>query len=389
MRSLAFWWWAYIALIVAAASLRARADGAGFPVHGAEVETLLFGTLPSAWLQAHILHLWPDGLAWASVAVHASWFAVCWFALPVAVTFLAPGRFGSLIRWMIGLYAVALTVFALFPLEPPWMASDDVTRLIAWKTGEIQDSNAFAAMPSLHVALPLVQGLWCLRQGWKVPGLALAAYSGLVAVEVVFSGEHYVMDVLGAIAVAALVAALARIDLARLWSSFSSSISGRDASQGAPRLKPALEPVPLSRQSDRGQVLLELVLVLPVIFIFILLIVDFGIALDRRQIAQNAVREGARYGATGKTIAETKDLTWRQSKGLLTTSNVEVCYVDSDNNGDAGNEGDRVRVDGDFTYEFFVASGSFFGMNLGGWSIDMSPSAESRLEVVVQAAPEC
>jgi hypothetical protein len=244
-------------------------------------------------------------------------------------------------------------------------------------------------MPSLHVALPLVQGLWCVRQGWKIPGIALAAFAGLIGAEVVFSGEHYVMDVLGAAAAAALVTTLARIDLSSVWSSISSSISSRVAPQQAPRLKPALEPAQINRRSQGGQVLLELVLVLPVIFIFILLIVDFGIALDRRQIAQNAVREGARYGATGKTIAETQDLTWRQSKGLLEAGSTQVCYVDTDSNGDAGNEGDRVRVSGDYTYEFFVGSGEFFGMNLGGWSIDMSPSAESRLEVVVQAAPEC
>ena len=52
-------------------------------------------------------------------------------------------------------------------------------------------------------------------------GLGLGAVMG-VALEVVFSGEHYVVDIAGAAAAAGLVALLARVDYRRLFSRLSS-----------------------------------------------------------------------------------------------------------------------------------------------------------------------
>ena len=54
-----------------------------------------------------------------------------------------------------------------------------------------------------------------------------------------------------------------------------------------------------AREGERGQNLMEFALILPVILIFLLTVVDFGLALDRREVIQSGVREGARAGATG------------------------------------------------------------------------------------------
>ncbi len=50
---------------------------------------------------------------------------------------------------------------------------------------------------------------------------------------------------------------------------------------------------------EKGQALIEMALVLPLILVFLLVIVDFGFAFDRREVIQHAVREGARRAAVG------------------------------------------------------------------------------------------
>jgi hypothetical protein len=112
--------------------------------------------------------------------------------------------------------------FALLPLRPPWMASDAVIRVVALHLGSgIPDNNPLAAMPSLHVALPLLISFWFFRERWKLPALAMLAYAALVAFEVTLSGEHYVIDVAGAAVVAGAIALAARIDYRRAFSRLS------------------------------------------------------------------------------------------------------------------------------------------------------------------------
>ena len=48
---------------------------------------------------------------------------------------------------------------------------------------------------------------------------------------------------------------------------------------------------------DRGSVLVELALVLPVLLLFLLAAVEFGLVFNEYQVLQNAVREGARFSA--------------------------------------------------------------------------------------------
>jgi Flp pilus assembly protein TadG len=135
---------------------------------------------------------------------------------------------------------------------------------------------------------------------------------------------------------------------------------------------------------ERGQALVEFAFVMPLLLLFILLVVDFGIALDRREIIQHAVREGARRGAVGDDPITIRDVTHRQSKGTLGDSDIDVCYVDKNHNAVVGDAGDSVRVSGNYSYKFTV---SMFG--LGAPTIDMSPSAEERLESEVFSAPPC
>lgn len=213
------WWLAAIIVGAILATARGYADNVGFPVHSAELEEAVFGSLPTVWLQDHLYSASPDVFSWAAVTVHASWFVVTWGAAAV-VTLRKGDRVASFFRWCFGLYVAALAVFVLFPLEPPWMAEEGVVRAIASVSvvGEIDDPNPLAAMPSLHVAFPLMISLWFLREGWQRPAIGMLVYSGLVSFEVVSSGEHYVVDVVGGAALALVVALAARVDYAWLLS---------------------------------------------------------------------------------------------------------------------------------------------------------------------------
>ena len=145
----------------------------------------------------------------------------------------------------------------------------------------------------------------------------------------------------------------------------------------------------LSLNQEKGQALVEFVFIGPLLLFFILIVVDFGIAMDRRELVQHAVREGARRAAVADGVAEIKESTHNQSAGTLDEGNVSVCFVDRNGNGDA-DAGDNVRVSGDYTYKFTVGGGEILaGFGIGPPSIHMSPSAEERLEKSGLGAPAC
>ena len=173
-----------------------------------------------------------------------------------------------------------------------------------------------------------------------------------------------------------------------LYASPSSPVSRRSTSELGP-LKPALEPG-ANNGRERGQALIEMALVLPLILVFILGLVDFGIAIDHRQVLQHAVRDGVRFGAVGNSVADVQAHTADQAIDLITTSDVDVCYIDENGNGNPGNAGDSIKVTAHYTYDFSVGSGellSAFGVSPP--SIHMDPSATLRLESTVTGATAC
>ena len=91
----------------------------------------------------------------------------------------------------------------------------------------------------------------------------------------------------------------------------------------------------LSLNREKGQALVEFVFIGPLLLFFILIVVDFGIAMDRRELVQHAVREGARRAAVADGVAEIKESTHNQSAGTLDEGNVSVCFVDRNGNRDA------------------------------------------------------
>jgi len=144
---------------------------------------------------------------------------------------------------------------------------------------------------------------------------------------------------------------------------------------------------------ERGQTLIEFAFVTPFLLVLLLTILDFGIAVDRREVIQHAVREGARQGAVGASVAKIKDVTSNQSQDVLDPADVEVCYVDGDGGSpNAGIAGSNVRVSATFTYHLFFGTDGLYewlGVNPDDFAVVMTPSGEARMETSLAGVTEC
>ncbi len=123
-----------------------------------------------------------------------------------------------------------------------------------------------------------------------------------------------------------------------------------------------------------------------------LAVLDFGLALDRREVIQHAVREGTRQSAVGLGDLAVIDVVVEQSQGVLEADNVTICYVDGPGGAPAGFAGSNVRVSATYTYQFTLGSGELLnaiGIDPDSLSIVMTPSAEARLETSNAGATEC
>jgi membrane-associated phospholipid phosphatase len=128
---------------------------------------------------------------------------------------------------MTALSLAAYVTYELTPAAPPWMASDlgelgPVTRVIGhvWEAlgvdriaaifhGGNSLANDVGAIPSLHSAYPIVT--MCLLWKYVAPKwrVLLVGYPLAMATALVYSGEHYVADVLLGWLYAALVVLIA------------------------------------------------------------------------------------------------------------------------------------------------------------------------------------
>jgi Flp pilus assembly protein TadG len=131
---------------------------------------------------------------------------------------------------------------------------------------------------------------------------------------------------------------------------------------------------------DRGQALIEFALIVPLFLLFLFVIVDVGIALDRRMVLQHAVREGARYAALSIDNGLICDRTHDQAQGIVDVDDISISYDDIDGNGDVTDAGDAVNVTVDFTYDFPVMSGVLNAFGVLSPSVDINPTGSARLE---------
>jgi len=126
--------------------------------------------------------------------------------------------------------------------------------------------------------------------------------------------------------------------------------------------------------------------VIPFVLALILLILDFGIALDRREVMIHAVREGARAAANGDSVSQVKAAAVDQSEGNLVTRDVSVCYRDDNLNGYLGDVNDSVEVTISHEYRMLVGGVSWIGVPT---QLDISPTAKAPLLNPVTGATQC
>ncbi|MGO8862991.1 MAG: phosphatase PAP2 family protein [Acidimicrobiales bacterium] len=172
-----------------------------------------FGVDPTVqlqrWLYRPGLHFW-DYLCWCCYMSH---FFVSFIIAAVLWKTNHP-KFRRFVPLFIGLTVLGYITYVLYPAVPPWMASEyhhlpSTTRIIpvvldhlhlhsgaAAFTGGNKFDNNVAAMPSIHAAYPMLICLFFWKGSGNPKRVALAAYPICMAFTLVYTGEHFVIDIL-------------------------------------------------------------------------------------------------------------------------------------------------------------------------------------------------
>ena len=212
-------WLPFVLILSVYDLLRGQADTLLFSAHvrpQLRADEILFGgTVPTVWLQEHLWH-GPLELRWydyAACLVYASYFLAT-YVVAAILWFGARGLFRRFVAMVSLLALMGFTTYALFPAAPPWLASEygelePTTRSIELIWSEIpivgfntlyvrgsEYANPVAAVPSLHAAFTLlvVLILWRRVGGWA--RVLLAGYVWAMAFALVYTAEHYFVDIL-------------------------------------------------------------------------------------------------------------------------------------------------------------------------------------------------
>lgn len=223
-------WWAPVALLVVYFFSRGLADELlQMPVHvmmPVHVDEWVFGELPTYWLQERLCGspCDPDSPArWWDLllAIVYSTHFVAGISIAVVLWLRSRADWKAWMRRYLSLNLAGLVVYVLYPMAPPWMASEDghltheVFRIThrGWEevglgrfhlvlTGV---GNPVAAMPSLHAATAFLIAAYAvlrLRSLWR---WLLVAYPLAMSLGLVYFAEHYVIDIVAGAALAGAV----------------------------------------------------------------------------------------------------------------------------------------------------------------------------------------
>ena len=210
---------------------------------------LFFGTMPTVWLQEHLKLPKPP---WWEVAISSVYMS--FFVLPYVVAAILWMRnrdeWKSFVRLFVGLSFAGLVIYTLLPAAPPWAAArctaadvvggpsgprcmfgsprgvpdggllgamqttqdganDWVERIVARGWGNLHlhsatalidqgqaSVNLVAAIPSLHAALTAAVSAFLWRRVHRRWRPLLVAYPLIMAFTLVYTAEHYVVDIL-------------------------------------------------------------------------------------------------------------------------------------------------------------------------------------------------
>lgn len=224
-------WVPFTLVLMAYDQSRTVATVVNMPLHESDIawaeDRVFGGHIPTVWLQDHF-HT-PGAVHWydaAATLVYATHF-VATPALAAVLWLRNRGLWLSYITRVIVLAFAGLVTYVLFPEAPPWLAArdgiiDPVARTSArgwiWlHAGNLQEilasaqrdgANPVAAMPSLHIAFATLVALFIaphLTRRWRYLAVGYPVAMGVV---LVYTGEHYVLDLVAGVGYALIVHAL-------------------------------------------------------------------------------------------------------------------------------------------------------------------------------------
>jgi membrane-associated phospholipid phosphatase len=218
-------WAIYIGGFALFSLLRSFTDETGIPTHIGDLveaeKAVAFGTVPTVWLQQRFFD--PTDIGWldrATTYVHWSYFALP-HIFAAYLYFQRRDLFQRYVLLFVGVLAVGLVVYTMFPAAPPWVASLrgqlDPTYKVVTEVGSelnvniyqyfdnrLRDSNPVAAMPSIHMAVSFAVLLIAFRRSFFLGFMALL-YNVAMAFSLVYAGEHYIIDIAAGMMVTLLV----------------------------------------------------------------------------------------------------------------------------------------------------------------------------------------
>jgi hypothetical protein len=160
------------------------------------------------WLYTPGLHFW-DYLVWCCYMSH--FFTS--FIIAGVLWKTNHDRFKRFVPLFVGLTFAGYVTYVLYPAMPPWLAAQTgnlphVIRIIplvldhmhfhtgaAIFTGGNKFDNNIAAMPSLHGGYPMLICLFFWKAASNRKRVLLAAYPICMAFTLVYTGEHFVIDI--------------------------------------------------------------------------------------------------------------------------------------------------------------------------------------------------
>jgi membrane-associated phospholipid phosphatase len=186
-----------------------------------DLETAIFGRVPSAWLQAVIT---PTPFV-IPVTVVSNVFYMSHFVVPFAAAFVVwRSKRETYWPFVLGLTALSYAGFItylIYPAAPPWYAAKEgvlsgVVELTSYYLPVVMrlSPNPVAAMPSLHAAYPVFISLFCVhvfgRRAWM-----MFIFPVGVSFATVYLGHHYVIDLLAGYAYGIVFFVLTKLYLQR------------------------------------------------------------------------------------------------------------------------------------------------------------------------------
>ena len=208
-------WIPFLVLFLSYEYLRGLGGKLGMPIHDVtSLERLIsFGQVPTLVLQQAFYHA--GQLSWYDFAATMCYFLHFAFPLGLGYLFWVVDRrtFLRFSRALIAMSFAAFVFYLLLPVAPPWKVLSSVVKIIDHTLPSFTDipgipvpatvyhwltPNQYAAMPSLHAAYPLLGALFALRL-WGGRAWPALVYTACVWLSIVYLGEHYVVDIIGAV----------------------------------------------------------------------------------------------------------------------------------------------------------------------------------------------